>query len=176
MWGQNFNFQILKLVMTDQTANVLYLQRKVQGRSRNHSDRAQAIIITYSECVCSHSYPACNAHTPYCHLWPVRHYNIFPHYLINWKFFEKKNYWLPNVIFYFLCKFVWKISYFEKNSVRYYHKCTQVMSSDFSKTLISLTRFRQIYKYQISWKSVQWEPSFSMRKDRQTDRQTWRSQ
>jgi len=29
-------------------------------------------------------------------------------------------------------------------------------------------------KHQISWKSVQWEPSCSMRTDRQTDRQTWR--
>jgi len=29
------------------------------------------------------SYPACNAHAPYCHLWPALLYNIFPHYLIN---------------------------------------------------------------------------------------------
>ena len=29
------------------------------------------------------SYTACNAHVPYCHLWPVRLYHIFPHYLIN---------------------------------------------------------------------------------------------
>jgi len=34
-------------------------------------------------------YRACNAHTPYCHLWPVRLYNIFPHYLINGTIFEK---------------------------------------------------------------------------------------
>jgi len=25
-------------------------------------------------------YPACEAHAPYCHLWPVWLYNIFPHY------------------------------------------------------------------------------------------------
>jgi len=30
----------------------------------------------------SHSYTACNAHTPYCHLWPVWLCSIFPHYLI----------------------------------------------------------------------------------------------
>jgi hypothetical protein len=35
-------------------------------------------------CVCiSLSYPACNAHEPYCHLWPNPLWNIFPHYLIN---------------------------------------------------------------------------------------------
>jgi len=28
-------------------------------------------------------YPACNAHAPYCHLWPLRLYNIF----------EEKSYW-----------------------------------------------------------------------------------
>jgi len=40
--------------------------------------------------VCSLSCPACNAHAPYCHLWPVWIYNIFRHYLINGTIFEKK--------------------------------------------------------------------------------------
>jgi hypothetical protein len=34
-------------------------------------------------CVCGLSYPACNAHAPNCHLWPVLLYIIFPHYLIT---------------------------------------------------------------------------------------------
>jgi len=33
-----------------------------------------------------------------------------------------------------------------------------------------LERFSTIFKYQISWKSVQWESSFSMRTDRRRDR------
>ena len=41
-------------------------------------------------CVCSLMYPACNAHAPYCQLWPVRLYNIFPHFLINGKISGKK--------------------------------------------------------------------------------------
>ena len=41
-------------------------------------------------CVCSLSYPACNAHAPYCHLWPVWIYCIFPHYLTNGTTFWKK--------------------------------------------------------------------------------------
>ena len=39
-------------------------------------------------CVCSITYPACNA--PYCHLWPVRLYNIFPHYLMKTWFSKEK--------------------------------------------------------------------------------------
>jgi hypothetical protein len=35
-------------------------------------------------------YPACNAHAPYCHLWPARLYKIFQHYLSNVTIFEKK--------------------------------------------------------------------------------------
>ena len=41
------------------------------------------------DCVCSLRYPACNAHAPYYHLWPVRLCHIFPHYLINGTVFGK---------------------------------------------------------------------------------------
>ena len=32
-------------------------------------------------CICSLWYPACNAHAPYCHVWPAPIYNIFPHFI-----------------------------------------------------------------------------------------------
>ena len=35
----------------------------------------------FRACVCSLKYPVCNAYAQYCHLWPLRLYNIFPHYL-----------------------------------------------------------------------------------------------
>jgi hypothetical protein len=45
-------------------------------------------------CICSLSYPACNAHPPYCHLWPARLYNTVTHYPTRGTTFEKKNrYW-----------------------------------------------------------------------------------
>jgi len=53
-------------------------------------------------CVCSLSYPACNAHAPYCHLWPVPLYNIFTHYLIKGMIFGKKSSWAQNVFFWVL--------------------------------------------------------------------------
>jgi len=46
-------------------------------------------VIRLSVCVCSPRYPACNAHAPYCYLWPAPLYNIFPHYLINGTIFGK---------------------------------------------------------------------------------------
>ena len=42
--------------------------------------------------VCSLSFPARNAHAPYCHLWPAPLYGIFPR-VISGMIFERK---LPN--------------------------------------------------------------------------------
>jgi len=42
----------------------------------------QQVLHILSVCVCSLMYSACNAHAPYCYLWPVRLYDIFPHYLV----------------------------------------------------------------------------------------------
>jgi len=50
----------------------------------------RAVLQMVSVCVFSLRYPACNAHAPYCHLWPPRLYCIFPHYLTNGMIFEKK--------------------------------------------------------------------------------------
>jgi len=73
----------------------MYVLRDIQARSRNHRFRDKKnnnINITYSVrvYVCSISYPACNAHAPYCHLWLAPLYSIFPHYLLNGKILGKK--------------------------------------------------------------------------------------
>jgi hypothetical protein len=52
--------------------------------------------------VCNLSYPACNAHAPYCRLLHAGFYSIFPHYLINGTNFEKKKkLWNPKCVFVF---------------------------------------------------------------------------
>jgi hypothetical protein len=76
-------------------------------------------------CVCSLSYPACNAHAPYCHLWPVRLDNIFQHYLINCTI-KKKVTEHTMCLFIFSMSFVWNISHSEKNWARYDKKCMLV--------------------------------------------------
>ena len=50
---------------------VTYVKRNMEALSCSHSCSAKAISITHSECVCSLKYPACNAHVPYCNLWPA---------------------------------------------------------------------------------------------------------
>ena len=64
------------------------LMYNIEARSCNHCCCRKAMSITQPECV--YWYPGCNAHASYCHLWPVRLYNIFLPYLTNGTIFEKK--------------------------------------------------------------------------------------
>jgi len=41
-------------------------------------------------CVCSHRYLAWNVHGPYCPLWPLQLYYVFPHYRNKARFYKKK--------------------------------------------------------------------------------------
>jgi hypothetical protein len=131
----------------------------------------QRVLYILSVCICSFRYPACNAHAPYCHLSPARLYNIFPHYLINRTIFLKKKLldtkcelWfslrLSSETFLILRRTEWEII----KNVYWYH----LFLFDFNDTWISSTDFRKILKYQISWKSVQWEQSCPMRMDGRT--------
>ena len=43
-------------------------------------------------CVCSLRYTAFSAHAPYCHLWPVKLYSMFSHYLIKGTALKKLNF------------------------------------------------------------------------------------
>jgi hypothetical protein len=82
----------------------------------------------------------------------------------------------------FSTNFVWKISHSNKKWAIYDQKCilfiiwstVPLLLSEFNANSIFSKDFRKILKYQISWKSVRWEPSCSMRTNRPTDRQTGR--
>ena len=56
-------------------------QAIIEARSCNHCCSGKAISITYFGFV--FVVTSMHAHAPYCHLYPVRLYNIFPHNLIN---------------------------------------------------------------------------------------------
>jgi len=69
----------------------------------------------------------------------------------------------------FCTTFVRIISHSKKNSVYTgLHVKYPLFLSDLNETWIFSTDFRKILKYQISSKSVQWEPSCSMRTDRRS--------
>ena len=139
----------------------MYVPRKIGARSCNNCCSEKAVSITYSKRVSVALL--------------VQLYNIFPHYLIKDTILEKN-------IEYELCvsilstTFVWNIFHSKKNwemwSKKYIglHVKYPLFLSDFNKIWIYPTDFRKILKYQISWKSVQWEPSFSMWVDGQAGR------
>ena len=101
----------------------------------NHCCSGISLRITYSEsvCVCSLSYPACNAHEPCCHLRPARLYHIFfPNYLIKRQDFRVKVIKIKMCVLIFSATFVWNISHCKKNWARYDQKCTSVFTQNTS--------------------------------------------
>ena len=79
-FGIHFNQNYITLLKYKPatTGQALYVHRNFETRSCNCWCSGTAISIIYSECVfCRLNYPACNAHAPYCHLWPGRLYIIF---------------------------------------------------------------------------------------------------
>jgi len=99
-------------------------------------------------------------------------YNIFPHDLINGTIFEKKKLLNTKCVFWFPLQ-VMSVTFFilgrtERDTFKKssgLHVQYPLFLSDFNETCIFSTVFRKILKYQTSWKSVQWEPSCSMRTD-----------
>ena len=57
-------------------------------------------------CIVSLSYPPCNAHAPYCYLWPALLYDISQRYLNKGTSYgKKKSYWTQIVRFDILYNF-----------------------------------------------------------------------
>jgi len=94
---------ILTYICSQQsTRQAMYVTRYTEARSCIHWLGGKAVSIVYADvCIFILRYPACNTHAPYCHLWLVRFFHIFPHYFT---IFEKKSYWTWDVCFDLLCK------------------------------------------------------------------------
>jgi hypothetical protein len=123
-------------------------------------------------CVCGLNYPPCNAHAPYCRLWPHPLYSIFPHYLRNGTIFVK-TLLKAKCVFWFSLRRLYEafliLRITERDMIKnviVLHVTNPLFLPDFNETWIFSTDFLKIIKYKISWKSVQWEPSCFIRTDR----------
>ena len=121
-------------------------------------------------CVCSLRFPARNAHAPYCHLCPAPLYNIFPHYLINGTILEReKKLQNTKCVFWFsvqlLCETFLVLWRTERDVVTVYRSSSKVpvFGVIFWWDLNFLDRSSK--NFEISWKSVQWESSCSIKTD-----------
>ena len=106
------------------------------------------------------------------HRWPVRLYNLFPHYLTNSTILRggvtehEIVFWFSQQLFpeTFLILRRTEQDMILKNV--YCSLCKYpLFSSDFNETWIFSTDFLKIQKYKFSWTYVQWEPNCSMRTD-----------
>jgi len=91
----------------------------------------------------------------YCHLWPACLHQIIPHYLTPSTFHlpehppsPKKSYYTQMCVLIFSTHFIQKTSHSNKNSARYYHKCTYVFIStcDSCQILMKIEFHQQIFK------------------------------
>ena len=154
----------------------MYIKSNIGTRSCNSGCGIKAINFRHPECVFSLGLQhvmrvvmlPCSAHF----------YYMFLHCLLNGTILEIR---LLNT----KCVFRFSLQLFSnnffiprrneremiKNAYRSSCKVPAILVRLLNKTWIFSTDFRKIFRYQISWKSVQWETSCSIR----TDRQTWRS-
>jgi len=111
-------------------------------------------------CVCSPRYPY--------HLWHALLHNIFLYYLINGTIFEKRTFLNLKYLFRFSVQILStnffhskkKWAKYDKKNVYWSLGKAPFIRADFSETWIFSIDFRKMLMYKISWKSVQWEPSF----------------
>ena len=132
------------------------MYRNTEAHSRSQCCRGKAVNVTYCECV-SVAFLIQNAQLMRCTILTclfclALFFHIIPYRA--WFYLKKKNNEPKVCVLNLSTTFVWIFSHSKKNSARYHHS------------------FRKILKYQISRKSVQWEPSCPMRTDRQTEGRT----
>jgi hypothetical protein len=115
-------------------------KRSIKVRSRHNFCCEKAISITYSECVCSLCYTACNSHAPYYTVQLL--HMFFPHYSTQHDFREY-------VTEHEMCvlisstNFIRNISHSKKKSVRYQCAYVLMYSTRYSRQLLLKLQFHR---------------------------------
>ena len=151
-------------------------KHNIQGYLHNQLPCKNKKYYIFRVCVCSLIYPARKAYVSYyiviCGLSGptifltdyLKNIIIFGKDLLNIKCVFWSSLHFLSETFLILRRIQWDIiKMYICLNVKY-----QLYLSDFKQHQIFLSYFRKRLKYQISWKSVQWEPSCSIRTDRHT--------
>ena len=143
--------------------------RNSEAYSCNHCCSGKAVRIVFVVLVAQHAKRIVRIIASFVASMALSYFSTLPYkgHYIRKKVTEHKI-----CVLIFSTTFIWNISHFKKNCVRY-HKCIYVFMFkypffllDFKGTWIFSTDFRKILKYKISWKSVKWQPSCSIRTGR----------
>jgi hypothetical protein len=117
-------------------------------------------------CICSLRYPACNVHLPYCHLCPIRLYNIVTRCLIQGTIFGENLLNIKCILIF--SKISSEAFLIIKINERDMFKNVYWLSRKLPVILVRFLwnlhfRYRFSKNSQISnlWNSVKWQPSFS---------------
>jgi hypothetical protein len=146
----------------------MYIQCNTEARLFNHCYSGKEIIIIYSGCVFVALVIQHEKRMSLIVICGLPSYTIFFQFIQkNGRIFEEKCYWTLNVFFDFIYNFCMKHFLFLEEMIGmlpYMHLGLHVkyllFMSDFSQTWIFLTDFREVLKYKISWKSIQWGAKF----------------
>jgi hypothetical protein len=125
-------------------------------------------------------YLACKLHIfwaiLYCRVWPVWLYDIFLHDFQKKKILNIKHvFWFSLLL---LPETYLRLRRIQQDIIinLFRSSCKlPVFLSEYSETLILLTDFLKVFRYQTWWKSIQWELHCSMQMDDWTDGQIWQS-
>jgi hypothetical protein len=166
------------VVLINETRQTLHLWRYKEAHPCNHCCSGKALTITYYK-----HYPVCSARVPYCYLWPARIYSFFSTLSHKWHdFWKKKVCWTHNMYFDFLYNFCLKHFSFSEDVSEIWSKTITGLDvkyllffSDSNENWIfwhNLEKYSNMRFHENASRGrlvVSWG-----RKDRGTDRQTWR--
>jgi hypothetical protein len=162
----------LKRKYAEQNRQSTYNVTRRRVRETTVAVEKQWVLHIPEERVHSPRYPACNAHAPYCHLWPLRLL-----YFSTWCYKRQDIYIYNRVLTFFtnLSETFFILRRTERHTiinVNWSSHTVTLFLSGFKKSWIFSTDFLKVLKYQITWNSVKWGPGCSVRTNGRT---VWRS-